>query len=234
MTTLLPNMTMTEGGSRFAVAPASHFDIDIRQFESAHVTKSSLIEAMARFDWRAEIPELVGPHGTYRELRREDATSLKERLSTKEVARFTFAPPSSIEGFERFIVWAQEQRAAGQFACFAMIPRGEERAVGLIQVRMSEYQPGTAEWGFALGSRYWGTGLFVEGAKHVVDFTFDEMNVERLEARSLVANGRANGALRKVGAVREGVLRRSFVRSEQRFDEGLWAIVRAATRQIVH
>jgi RimJ/RimL family protein N-acetyltransferase len=50
--------------------------------------------------------------------------------------------------------------------------------------------------------------------------------VERLEARSLVANGRANGALLKLGAIREGVLRQSFTKNDQRFDQGLWSIIR--------
>ena len=31
----------------------------------------------------------------------------------------------------------------------------------------------TREWGFALGSAYWGTGLFVAGATHVLDFAFE-------------------------------------------------------------
>ena len=38
----------------------------------------------------------------------------------------------------------------------------------------------------------------------MLDFAFETVGVHRLEARSAVANGRGNGALRKMGAVQEG------------------------------
>jgi RimJ/RimL family protein N-acetyltransferase len=40
-----------------------------------------------------------------------------------------------------------------------------------------------------------------------------------------VQNGRGNGALRKVGAVQEGVLRRSFLRNGQYHDQVLYSIL---------
>jgi RimJ/RimL family protein N-acetyltransferase len=40
-----------------------------------------------------------------------------------------------------------------------------------------------------------------------------------------VANGRGNGALRKLGAVQEGVLRRSFLKNGQFLDQMLWSIL---------
>ncbi|MDE3153994.1 MAG: GNAT family N-acetyltransferase, partial [Acidobacteriota bacterium] len=47
----------------------------------------------------------------------------------------------------------------------------------------------------------------------------------RLEARAAVRNGRGNGALRKLGAVQEGVLRRSFLRHGEYLDQVLWTIL---------
>ena len=47
----------------------------------------------------------------------------------------------------------------------------------------------------------------------------------RLEARAAVVNGRGNGALRKIGAVQEGVLRRSFHRGGQFHDQVLWSML---------
>ena len=51
------------------------------------------------------------------------------------------------------------------------------------------------------------------------------VGAQRLEARAAVANGRGNGALRKIGAVQEGVLRRSFLRNGQYHDQVLWSIL---------
>ena len=59
----------------------------------------------------------------------------------------------------------------------------------------------------------------------MVDFAFETLGVRRLEARAAVANGRGNGALRKIGAVQEGVLRRSFLSNGQHLDQMLWSIL---------
>jgi ribosomal-protein-alanine N-acetyltransferase len=141
------------------------------------------------------------------------------------VARFISPPPTTIDGFERFIEWTHRQREAGHYACFAVVPHGMTTAIGLFQIRSLEPGFATAEWGFAIGSAFWGSGAFMEGAKLVVDFAFDTIGVHRLEARAAVQNGRGNGALRKIGAVQEGTLRRSFLREGQYLDQALWSIL---------
>ena len=188
----------------------------------------------ARPDWRACLPVLVTPGFTLREVRVDDATSLLGHLGVDEVARFISPPPTTVEGFERFIGWCHRDRAAGLVACFAVVPAGADVAVGVYQLRALE-RPAprdrddpifqTGEWGFALGSAYWGSGLFLDSARLVLDFAFDHLGVLRLEARAAVVNGRGNGALRKTGAVQEGVLRRSFHRGGQFHDQVLWSIL---------
>ena len=59
----------------------------------------------------------------------------------------------------------------------------------------------------------------------MVDFAFDTVGVHRLEARAAVRNGRGNGALRKIGAVQEGVLRKSFLKDGEYLDQALWTIL---------
>ena len=160
-----------------------------------------------------------------RELRLSDAASLFAMLTTEEVSRFISPPPSTVEGFERFISWTHRQRAAGTYVCFAVTLKGFDTAVGIFQVRELEAGFGTAEWGFAIGSPFWGTGVFQEGAKLVADFAFDVLGVHRLEARAAVRNGRGNAALQKIGAVQEAVLRKSFLRNGEYLDQVLYAIV---------
>jgi RimJ/RimL family protein N-acetyltransferase len=176
-------------------------------------------------DWKQGLPVLQGEGFTLRELRTSDATSLLTLLTTEEVTRFISPPPSTIEGFERFIQWAGREREAGRYICFAVVPDGYDTAVGLFQVRQLDPTFGTAEWGFAIGSAFWGSGLFSKGAELVIEFSFDVVGVHRLEARAAVQNARGNGALRKIGAVQEGILRKSFVRDGKHLDQALWAIL---------
>jgi RimJ/RimL family protein N-acetyltransferase len=191
-------------------------------------------------DWRQALPVLTGSMVTLRELRLSDAPSLLQMLSTDEVSRFISPPPTTVEGFERFIAWTHRERAAGHYVCFAVVPHGMDTAIGIFQVRQLEPSFDTAEWGFAIGSAFWGTGVFVDGAKMVVDFTFNTIGTHRLEARAAVQNGRGNAALKKLGATAEGVLRKSFLRNDEYLDQTLWTILAAdwalirQTSNVVH
>lgn len=192
---------------------------------------TTITTATISSDWRNALPVLVGNRVMLRELEMSDAPSLFAMLTSEEVSRFISPPPTTVEGFEKFIVWARAERAAGRYACFAVVPHGLQSAVGLFQVRQLEPGFATAEWGFALGSAFWGTGLFLEGGQMVVDFAVETLGVGRLEARAAIANGRGNGALRKMGAVQEGLLRRSFQKDGQYLDQMLWSILAEEWRQ---
>jgi RimJ/RimL family protein N-acetyltransferase len=180
---------------------------------------------VATSDWQQGLPTLRGRQVVLRELRASDAASLCALLTTEEVSRFISPPPTTVEGFERFIAWTLRQRTAGAFACFAVTLRGFDTAVGIFQVRDIGSAFEMAEWGFAIGSAFWGTGVFQEGAELVLEFVFETIGVHRLEARAAVLNGRGNGALQKVGAVQECVLRKSFLKDGQSLDQVLYAML---------
>jgi RimJ/RimL family protein N-acetyltransferase len=176
-------------------------------------------------NWKTALPVLSGSNFTLRDLHVDDAHSLFAMLTSEQVSRFISSLPTTIEGFERFIRWAHRERHAGTYVCFAIVPQGMTTAIGIFHVRSLAPSFATAEWGFAMASQFWGTGIFVEGAHLVLDFAFDVIGAQRVEARAAVANTRGNGALRKLGAVREGLLRRSLHRHGHRHDQALWAIL---------
>ena len=183
-------------------------------------------------DWCVELPVLVGTRVSLRELAITDAPALVANLNALEVQRFIAPPPSTIEdlrelhrlGAVRTRAWALRLlrgRAARDVRPDRRVPASSDRG------RFT-----TAEWGFALGSSFWGGGYFSDAARMVVDFAFDTVGVSRLEARSAVDNRRGNGALRKLGAVQEGVLRRAFHKGDRAMDAALWTILCDDWRQL--
>src|SRR4051812_19054787 len=163
-------------------------------------------ERIISSDWQSGLPVLTSGSVVLRDLRTSDAQSLFTFLTTEEVARFISPPPTTVEGFERFIAWTHREREAGKYACFAVTVKGYDTAIGIFQVRDLSSGLDPAEWGFAIGWQFWGTGVFEAGASLVLDFAFNVMGIRRLEARAAVRNGRGHGPLAKVGAVQEGVL----------------------------
>src|SRR5438128_2205082 len=99
------------------------------------VTLQNTVESTVSSNWREQLPILTGGGVKLRELRITDASSLFLLLTTEEVTRFISPPPSSVEGFERFIEWTHRQREAGTYTCFAVTLAGHDTAIGLFQVR---------------------------------------------------------------------------------------------------
>jgi RimJ/RimL family protein N-acetyltransferase len=105
-------------------------------------------------------------------------------------------------------------------------PGSSRTIVGLVYVKQLDLAFDAAEWEATLAPSARGTGAFLEAARLVGSFAFGVVGCRRLEARVLLQNGRANGALRKLGAVQEGVLRRSIRRHGEYFDQVLWSMLK--------
>lgn len=173
------------------------------------------------------MPRLRGDTVDLREVALRDAHSLFALISTDpKVQQYISPPPPSERAFAGFIVWSHRERAAGRAVCFAVVPRGSRRAVGLFQVRALEPTFFIAEWGFALGSAFWSTGIFAEAARLVATFAFDTLGVHRLEGRAATANARGNGALTKIGASSEAVLKNALERDGAYHEQLLWTLIR--------
>ncbi len=178
-----------------------------------------------RLDWRRALPVLRNATVTLRELKPADAPALLAHICTPPVCQYIAAPPASVEGFQRFIRWTRMERRRGALFCFGIIPAGQSEPMGLIQVRSRDPQFSSAEWGFALAEPLWGTGVFVASARLVLEFAFTRLGVLRLEARAAEPNGRGNGVLQKLGATREGTLRRGFRFGDSCLDDVMWSIL---------
>ena len=181
--------------------------------------------SVATCTWRDALPVLTGRTVSLREVELRDAASLHEFISAPEVSRFIAPPPDSREAFEHYITWAREERQRSRQVCYAVVPHGMEVAIGLFHMRRLDLQFDTAEWGFALGSAFWGTGVFVESAELLLQFAFEVLGVVRLEARVAAPNGRGHGALRKIGAIQEAVLRKSCSLNGRSVDQSMWAMI---------
>lgn len=182
-------------------------------------------------DWRIGLPELTSDRVKLRELQSTDAATLSTELNAPEVKRFVWAPPPSAAAFEQFIEWAHTERATGRYVCYGVVPRGEEHAFGVFELRQLQPRFLRGELGFVLASRFWDCGIFSEAARLVLDFAIDVVKVHRIEARAAVDNDRGNAALHKLGARREGTLTEAFLRDDRFVDQYMWAILARGWRE---
>jgi len=176
--------------------------------------------------WRNELPTLAGRTITLREPEPQDLGRLVDLLSLGDASRFGIDEPVSDVGVQELIERVTRERANGTSVTFVIALSGTRTIVGLLQVRQLDPVFEAAEWECTIAPSSRGSGIFIEAARLAGSFAFGTLGTHRLEARVLLQNGRANGALRKLGAVQEGILRRSIRSAGEYFDQVLWSILK--------
>ena len=87
-----------------------------------------------------------------------DAEALLDLLTQEEVSRFISPPPTTVDGFERFIALGATRARGRAVHLLCGVPDGMDTAIGIFQVRQLDPTFTTAEWGFAIGRAFWGSG----------------------------------------------------------------------------
>ena len=177
-------------------------------------------------NWRSELPTLAARLVTLREPGPSDLRPLMDLLLLADASRFGIDEPVSEVAVQQLLDRIARDREAGVAFTFLVTISSSRAVAGLVQARQIDLSWESAEWECTLAPSWRGTGAFLETARLVGSFAFGTVGVHRLEARVLLQNGRANGALRKLGAVQEGVLRESVRRGAAYLDQVLWSVLK--------
>jgi len=196
---------------------------DEQSTSTQHMSGDSTVNAAT---WRAELPTLTGRTILLREPASNDLGALVDLLSMRDSTHFGIDEPVSDVAVRDLIERTARERANGLSFAYVVTLASARTVVGLVQVRQLDPMFEAAEWECTIAPSARGSGLFLEMARLVGSFVFGTIGTHRLEARVLLQNGRANGALRKLGAVQEGVLRRAVRRRGEYLDQVLWSLLR--------
>lgn len=198
----------------------------VETLSAPHAATSPVQPATAPLNWREELPTLTRPAVTLREPSLADAVALLTALPEHALREIVAAPPpATVAGFETFVARLQADRRAGLLAAWAIVPDEPRVPVGLIGVRAMDAQASMVEGFAVIAEEFRGTPLFQTAGRMMLSCLFGPMRAHRAEFRVDVRNGRANGALRKLGATQEGLLRRARRQDGEFHDQVLWAIV---------
>ena len=177
-------------------------------------------------NWRDDLPTLTSRTITLREPVASDLGPLVDLLSLHDATRFGLDEPVSDVAVQQLIERFVRDRVAGLAFTYVITLTATRSVIGLIHVRQLDPSFEAAEWECTIAPSSRGSGVFLEAARLVGSLAFGSVGAHRLEARVLLRNGRANGALRKLGAVQEGILRRSMRHAGEYLDQVLWSMLK--------
>jgi ribosomal-protein-alanine N-acetyltransferase len=84
--------------------------------------------------------------------------------------------------------------------------------------------------GYALAREYWGHGYATEAVRAMIEFGFEHLNLNRIEARAVPANVASTRVMQKAGMKYEGILSESGFFKGAYQDVALYSILRSDGR----
>ncbi|MNJ91289.1 putative ribosomal N-acetyltransferase YdaF [compost metagenome] len=96
----------------------------------------------------------------------------------------------------------------------AMETKKDKALVGCISLMISP-QHKRGEIGYWVGEEFWGHGFCTEAAQAIVDYSFNQISLQKITARHIAQNPASGKVMQKVGMTQEGYLRRDNYRNGQ-------------------
>ncbi len=167
--------------------------------------------------------EVAGPSLTLRYATAADAAALFELGSDPDVTRFfSWGPYRSQSEPVAYIAGLPAERERAERLEF-VIAAADGEPIGVTGLSELSRRDRRAVVGTWLGRRHWGTGANREAKALVARLAFGTLGLERLGAYADLDNPRSQAALRTIGFVQEGVLRRWHRHGDQVHDVILYS-----------
>ena len=176
----------------------------------------------------ADLPTLKTERLILRKVRRRDAADIFAYAQDEEVARHVlWDAHRSIRDTRGYIRYLRGQYAAGEPSSFVMELRATGRVIGTIGFMSYSEEHNCAEVGYSMGRPWWHQGLMTEALREVLRFSFDEMELHRVEARHELDNPASGRVMARCGMIREGTLHGAVWNKGRYVDVAVWAAVKS-------
>ena len=162
-----------------------------------------------------------------RPARLSDAQAMYENWAKDpEVTTFLTWQPHASAGVSRSILesWVDAYTSSDYYQWMIVLKEGDEPIGSICVVSINE-TVSSAETGYCIGKHWWHQGYTSEALAAVMDYLFDEVGVNRIEARHDVRNPNSGGVMRKCGMKFEGTQRQGARNNQGLCDVSVYAIV---------
>ena len=160
-----------------------------------------------------------------------DANDLFALHSNAYVLRYWDAPPwSERERAGRFITACRQMAQEGTGARLAVDRVSDGAFIGWCSLNRWNPDYRSASLGYCFDDAAWGHGYATEAARALLQWAFDTLDLNRVQAETDTRNAASARVLEKLGFVREGTLREDCVVNGEVSDSWVYGLIRREWR----
>jgi len=173
-------------------------------------------------------PVLETPRLILRQMKITDTDDMYEYAQSQEITEYLlWRPHPSSDVTRRYLKSIQKLYRKGKMPDWALENKENGKMIGTCGFADIDENNFIGEVGYVLNKNYWGRGLAAEALSAVIDFGFKVLELQRIEARFMVGNGRSKRVMEKCGMNFEGILRSSMYVKDRFRDIGICSILRS-------
>ena len=139
----------------------------------------------------------------------KDADNLFEILTNKNIFKYTPGNPLKTLDAVKKVIGHYERDFKKRKTIFLGIYSKSEnkKLVGIAEIFDFNYDVNSLEVGYRINENYWGKGFATIATAMMLDFLFNVINVNRIQATPMPINKKSHNVLKKNGFIYEGTLR---------------------------
>lgn len=144
-----------------------------------------------------------------------------------EVTKFLTWPPHGSADISLMVInsWIADYGKEDTYQ-WMIVPKEMNVPIGSISVVEQNADIGKAEIGYCIGKAWWHQGMMTEALQAVMDFLFDEVGMNRLEARHDPRNPHSGAVMRKCGMKYEGTTRQAGRNNQGICDASIYGLLK--------
>ncbi len=184
---------------------------------------------MNKIEFTEKIPQqLETERLILRQMTLDDTQAIYKHFSDDDVTRYMdIASLKSTKEAEEIIQYYLDRVDKQECYRWAIIRKSDKSFLGTCGFNSwIKHRGSRSEIGYDLSKEYWGQGYMSEALKVLIQYGFEKMELNRIEALVLLDATRSVNVLTKLGFTKEGILRQYGYWKGQFWDEYIFSLLR--------
>jgi len=161
------------------------------------------------------------------EIRQQHLKNIYNLFSDENVTRFYNLLPLTVESdAQKFIDWYQNRFKEKLGIRWGISLKGEQDIIGTIGFNNFTKRH-KANIGYDLQPDYWNKGIMTEALRAVINFGFNQLEINRMEAEVMQGNVNSEKLLLKLNFLKEGVLREWMLWNNNYYDMSMFSLLKS-------
>lgn len=173
------------------------------------------------------LPNLYTNRIRLRKINQNDLEQLFSFLSNDNVTRYMIIDKiQDIRVVEKMMNFMIDGYKNNRPTPWAISLKENDEMIGICGFSKFDIQNRKAEVGYILSDKHWRKGIATEALKVVVDFAFNYMNLNKIEARCISKNLASENVMLKVNMKLDAILREEKLHKQSYVDLKLYSILK--------